>query len=48
MILQHEVPHHRIAIPNHRPLRLGTLVAILRAVEKAVDIERAELLATLD
>jgi predicted RNA binding protein YcfA (HicA-like mRNA interferase family) len=48
MILQREAPHHRIAIPNHRPLRLGTLVAILRAVEKAVDIERAELLAALD
>jgi predicted RNA binding protein YcfA (HicA-like mRNA interferase family) len=49
MVLQCDSPrHHRVAIPNHRPLRLGTLNAILRAVEKAVEVDRAEILATLD
>jgi predicted RNA binding protein YcfA (HicA-like mRNA interferase family) len=48
MVLQREAPHHGLAIPNHRPLRLGTLNAILRAVEKAVHVERAEILAALD
>jgi predicted RNA binding protein YcfA (HicA-like mRNA interferase family) len=48
MVLQREAPHHRVAIPNHRPLRLGTLNAILRTVEKAIDVERAAILAALD
>ena len=49
MILQCETPRHRrVAIPNHSNLRLGTLNAILRAVEKAVEVERAEILAALD
>jgi predicted RNA binding protein YcfA (HicA-like mRNA interferase family) len=49
IVLQCETPRpHRVAIPNHRPLRLGTLNAILRAVEKAVAVERAEILAALD
>lgn len=48
MVLQRDAPHHRVAIPNHRPLRVGTLNAILRAVEKAAKIERTEILAALD
>lgn len=36
IILQHPgPPTHRISIPNHSPLRLGTLNAILRAVAEA-------------
>ncbi len=49
LVLQCEVPqHHRVAIPNHRPLRLGTLNAILRAVEKAVGAERTAILKELE
>ncbi|HEX5123163.1 MAG TPA: type II toxin-antitoxin system HicA family toxin [Rhodanobacteraceae bacterium] len=48
MVLQRETPHHRVAIPNHRPLRLGTLNAILRTVEKTIGVERAAILAALD
>jgi predicted RNA binding protein YcfA (HicA-like mRNA interferase family) len=36
IILQTEIPqHHRISIPDHRPLRIGTLNAILRQVAAA-------------
>ena len=36
IILQTEVPrHHRIPIPDHKPLRLGTLNAILNALARA-------------
>ena len=48
LVLQCDKPaHHRIAIPDHRPLRLGTLNAILRAVEQAVGVARAELVGRL-
>jgi predicted RNA binding protein YcfA (HicA-like mRNA interferase family) len=33
VILETDSPrHHRLAVPDHRPLRIGTLNAILRAV----------------
>ena len=48
IVLQREATRHRVAIPDHRPLRLGTLNAILRAVERAVNIQRSEILAALD
>ena len=36
IILQTEKPvHHRISIPNHTPLRLGTLNAVLNAIASA-------------
>jgi hypothetical protein len=38
----------QIAIPNHRPLRLRTLVAILRSVENALGIPRSEILDRMD
>ena len=48
VILQTESPrHHRIPIPDHRPLRLGTLNAILNAVARAQDIDKAEILEKL-
>ena len=45
VILQTETPrHHRLAIPNHNPLRIGTLNAILRAVAEAKGIEKEDVL----
>ena len=39
--------HHRLAVPDHHPLRLGTLNAILRAVAAAQRAEKAEILRHL-
>ena len=48
IVLQCDEPkHHRLAIPNHRPLRLGTLNAILRAVEQAVGVSLARIVSSL-
>jgi predicted RNA binding protein YcfA (HicA-like mRNA interferase family) len=48
IVIQCDRPnHHRIAVPNHDPLRLGTLNAILRAVENAIGVARSELLSHL-
>ncbi len=48
VILQTETPEHqRLAIPNHNPLRVGTLNAILRAVAAHKGLERQTLLDTL-
>lgn len=45
IILQTEVPqHHRIAIPDHDQLRLGTLNAILSAVARVKGISKDEIL----
>ena len=44
IVIQCEQPrHHRIAIPNHAPLRLGTLNAILRAIENSAGIARRKI-----
>ena len=49
IILQTEIPlHHRLAIPDHKPLRIGTLNAILRQVAAAKGVAREDILATLD
>ena len=48
VILQTETPvHHRIAIPKHDFLRIGTLNSILRAVASAQAIDKSELLKFL-
>jgi predicted RNA binding protein YcfA (HicA-like mRNA interferase family) len=48
IILETESPrHHRIAIPNHSPLRIGTLNSILRAVASAQGIDKKEILRSL-
>jgi len=48
IILQADAPkHHRLSVPDHKPLRTGTLNAILRAVAAAKDVDREEILATL-
>lgn len=40
-------PSHRIAIPNHSPLRIGTLNGILRAVAAAQGVTREDILRHL-
>ena len=48
VILQTETPgHHRVSVPNHNPLRLGTLNAILRAVAVHKGVDRQVLLDSL-
>ena len=48
VILETDTPaHHRIAIPNHDSLRVGTLNSILRSVAAAKRIDRKEILQSL-
>jgi len=48
VILQTDTPqHHRLAIPDHNPLRLGTLNAILNAVARAEGVEKGDIPAKL-
>lgn len=48
IILQVEVPrHHRLAVPDHRPLRIGTLNAILRAVSDSQGLSKDDVLRRL-
>lgn len=45
VILQTENPsHHRIAIPDHHVLRIGTLNSILNAVARAKGISKEDIL----
>jgi predicted RNA binding protein YcfA (HicA-like mRNA interferase family) len=39
--------HHRIAIPDHHPLRLGTFSSILRAVAQHKGVHRDAIIADL-
>lgn len=48
IILQTETPqHHRIAIPAHHALRIGTLNAILRDVSSHKGVDRESILRKL-
>ena len=48
IILQVETPrHHRLAVPDHHPLRLGTLNAILRAVAATQGVEKEDIMRRL-
>jgi predicted RNA binding protein YcfA (HicA-like mRNA interferase family) len=48
VILETNTPRkHRISIPDHSPLRIGTLNAILNAVAKAQGVEKESLLQRL-
>lgn len=48
VILQTEEPaHHRIAIPNHPALRIGTLNSVLRAVAIAKGVDKKDILRLL-
>ncbi|HXN48387.1 MAG TPA: hypothetical protein VN893_17190 [Bryobacteraceae bacterium] len=42
-----EPAHQRIAIPDHNPLRLGTLISILRAVAGHKGVPRDAIIASL-
>lgn len=45
IILQTSIPaHHRIAIPAHNPLRIGTLNAILASVAMHKGVTKEEIL----
>ncbi len=48
VILETNTPtHHRIAVPNHDSLRVGTLNSILRAIAAAQGIDKKEILRSL-
>jgi predicted RNA binding protein YcfA (HicA-like mRNA interferase family) len=48
IVLQTETPsHHRIAVPAHSELRVGTLNTILRTVARHKGVERRDLLTLL-
>jgi len=42
-----EPSHHRIAIPDHHPLRLGTFISILRSVAGHKGVPREAIVADL-
>jgi predicted RNA binding protein YcfA (HicA-like mRNA interferase family) len=42
-----EPAHQRIAIPDHYPLRLGTLISILRTVAQHKSVTRDAIIASL-
>ncbi|MGA1874171.1 MAG: type II toxin-antitoxin system HicA family toxin [bacterium] len=43
-----EPSHQRIAIPNHKVLRIGTLNVILRSISRHKGITKEEILDLLD
>jgi predicted RNA binding protein YcfA (HicA-like mRNA interferase family) len=48
VILETDTPaHHRIAIPNHESLRIGTLNSILRSVSAVQGIDKKDILRSL-
>jgi predicted RNA binding protein YcfA (HicA-like mRNA interferase family) len=48
IILQTDDPrHHRLSVPDHDPLRIGTLNAILRAVAEAKNVRREDIIEKL-
>jgi len=48
IILETSAPtHHRIAIPDHHPLRIGTLNSILRAIAGHKGVARETIIADL-
>ncbi|HEY3776915.1 MAG TPA: type II toxin-antitoxin system HicA family toxin [Rhizomicrobium sp.] len=48
IILQTEEPqHHRLSVPDHASLRVGTLNAILREVARVKNVSRDEIIDSL-
>jgi predicted RNA binding protein YcfA (HicA-like mRNA interferase family) len=48
IILQTDTPaYQRLSVPNHNPLRVGTLNRIVRAVTAHKNVERQQLLDAL-
>ena len=46
-LTRNEGGEHHVTIPNHDPLRIGTLAAILDSVAKHLGVSREELLELL-
>ncbi|MHB8569767.1 MAG: type II toxin-antitoxin system HicA family toxin [Metallibacterium sp.] len=46
-LTRNEDGEHHVTIPNHDPLRIGTLAAILDSVAKHLGVSRDELLELL-
>lgn len=46
-LTRNEGGEHHVTIPNHDPLRIGTLAAILDSVAKHLGVSREELLERL-
>ena len=45
VILETDSPrHHRLAVPDHNPLHVGTLNAILRAVADVKGVQKEDIL----
>ena len=48
IIIETDLPtHQRLSVPDHRPLRTGTLNAVLRAVAAQKGVSREEILNLL-
>jgi len=48
IILETDTPsHQRISVPNHNPIRVGTLNSIVRAISLHKRIDRQQLLENL-
>jgi predicted RNA binding protein YcfA (HicA-like mRNA interferase family) len=48
IILQTDEPgHHRVSVPDHNPLRIGTLNGILRAVAEVKSVTREDIISSL-
>ena len=48
IILQTQTPqHHRLSVPDHSPLRIGTLNGILRSVACTKGVSRDDIVASL-
>ena len=48
VILQTDSPtHHRLAVPDHSPLQIGTLNGILRAVAQTKGVSKEDILRHL-
>lgn len=45
--LESASPAHAVTVPNHRPIRIGTLAAILGDVAEARRISKADLISLL-
>jgi predicted RNA binding protein YcfA (HicA-like mRNA interferase family) len=48
IVVKHNATSETIAIPAHRPLKVGTLNALLKSVEELTSLSRDEVLSALD
>ncbi len=48
LVLETDTPaHHRIAVPDHASLRVGTLAAMIGAVARHKGMDKAQIIALL-